>query len=63
MEAGMADRNKKKNDGSDRERRGRSDDTQQNQDDFDQVSENRNLTGSTTWETLPDTNPSGERAD
>jgi hypothetical protein len=59
----MADRNKKKKDGNDRERRGRSDDTQQNQDDFDQVSENRNLTGSTTWETLPDTNPSGERAD
>jgi hypothetical protein len=64
MEAGMADRNKKKNDGNDAARRGRSDDrTQQNQDDFDQVSENRNLTGSTTWETLPDTNPSGERAD
>ncbi|HEU4697624.1 MAG TPA: hypothetical protein VFS40_00435 [Gemmatimonadales bacterium] len=25
--------------------------------DLDQVDENRNLTGSTTWETLPDQNP------
>lgn len=55
---------KKKDNGRDTQRRERSPGgSQQNQDEVDQVSENRNLTGSTTWETLPDTNPSGDRAD
>jgi hypothetical protein len=63
MEAGMAGRKKKDNDRDAQRRERSSGGSHQNQDEVDQVSENRNLTGSTTWETLPDTNPSGDQAD